>query len=265
MKKFLALSLLIVFLCGSALANGEWYYTQEKENKAPPNATVFPCPKTLISDNDKCMTCHVMAGNKFVLREAKKDAWRNMPHGMEIRHLGGKPIVYYVLSGEINLAESETIEEVMQYAEKENINHLVMEIFSGGGGVFSGWRIKCLMDEWKGKGNIVETRLRSFAASAATIIFAAGTRGHRIANAESELMMHELYTFKLFDLATPSSKEDEAKVLRHLMDTMTIWLASRCNLTKEELDARVRRTEYWLRGKEAHEIGLVDQIIKSDL
>jgi ATP-dependent protease ClpP protease subunit len=74
-------------------------------------------------------------------------------------------------------------------------------------------------------------------------------------------MWHELQTLEIFNLSTPSNKEDEARVLRHLQDTANSWLAEVSNLSKEEVDELVRYKELWVTGPEAVQYGFADGFI----
>ena len=228
--------------------------SQEVKDKAP--QTVYPCPETLITDNDKCMRCHTVPS--FKLKEIFADDYLEYPSGVKILNFGTEDAVgYYVLS----TISTNEITEYLRYLEKHNVTHAVVEIYSPGGSLLAAWKIKGLFDEWMAKGNILETKVLGFAASAGAILFCAGSDGHRIANAQAEFMFHELWTFKMFDFSSPSDKEDEARILRHLQDTINSWLATKCDLTKEELDAKMRKKEYWLNGAEAFEVGFVDKLI----
>lgn len=254
MKTIAAILLMVLLVIGLAFADDE----EEKEEKPKLN-----CPKTLIHDQDKCMNCHVMVGKEFTIKETETDAALDYPTPqMKILNYG-KPnaIGYYLLIGDVTTPETGAVANFFRYLEKHNISHAVMEVFSYGGGLFNGWRIKHLMDKWTAKGNIIETEVGGCAASAAAIIFVAGTDGYRTMNAQSELMFHELWTFKFIDISSPSDKEDEARVLRHLQDTITGWLATKGKKTKEELDALMRKKEFWINGKEALELGFADKII----
>lgn len=252
MKKTIVLVVIFIFVGFFAFAE------EKKEEKTEP---LKWCPKTLISDNDKCMECHVMSGGKFVLKETKPDAHINYPFGTEILNYGTEEAVgFYFLNGTITLSEASLVRNYLNFLGKHGIKKAIIEIYSGGGSVFAGWRIKGYFDQWRASGGIVETQVMGVAGSAATIIFLAGNKGYRQINPQAELMFHELWTFKLFDFATPSDKEDEAKVLRHLQDTISAWIASRSKLSKEELDERIRKKEFWINGEQALELGFADRV-----
>ena len=64
-------------------------------------------------------------------------------------------------------------------------------------------------------------------------------------------MFHELWTFDFLKISSPSDKEDEARVLRHIQDGITAFVASRSILTKQEVDNLIRKKEFWVSGIDA--------------
>ena len=165
-----------------------------------------------------------------------------------------KDNVAYILIDGIN---SNAIEKFFDYLVwHPEIERCVFEIHSPGGSLFEAWRIVGMMELWKAKGMIIETRCYGFAASAGFIIFVNGTPGHRYASATSELMWHELYTFAMFKVSRPSDTEDEAIILRHLQNTASNFLSQRSKLSKKEWKEIVYKKEFWCNGEEALGYGL---------
>ena len=151
------------------------------------------------------------------------------------------------------------VEDFFEYIRwHPEIRHVIFEVHSPGGSLFQAWRIVGLMEYWKSRGLIIETRVHGFAASAGFVVFANGTKGHRFASKTAELMWHELLSFSMFKVDRPSDIEDEAKVLRHLQDTCSTYLAERSNLTKEEWDEKVHKKDFWINGVQAIEYGISD-------
>ena len=145
----------------------------------------------------------------------------------------------------------------------KKIKRVVIEIFSPGGGVFHAQKIISLMDEFKSEGGVVETRSDGASFSAGFYIFAAGSRGHRMVYPYAELMWHEIQSLTGygFVIDTPSSSEEKARVLKHLQKGRNEWLATRGNLTEEELDQKIRNREFWMTGKQAKDYGFADGFI----
>ena len=256
MKKLIPILLAILLVCPMAFA-------QDEHSPSLPKSKA-ECPKTkIVGDVYDCFRCHIMKLNDgnpvFGLKEIRPDAHMVYPDGVKI--INGKGY-FMVESIDSNLGDK--VMDYFRYLKIHNIKNAEMEIHSGGGSLFEAWRIKGMMDEFKAEGNIIETRLRGIALSAGSLIFLAGTRGHRYANPQSEMMFHELWSFAFFKFESVSDKEDEAKIYRHLQDTLSQWVTTRGRIAKEELDAKIRKKEFWINGQEAFELGFVDKLINSD-
>lgn len=219
------------------------------EDKEKPEVSV--CPDTKMKD--QCMTCHVYPD--MSLKEKKPDANRVFPYGpnMSITDDGKTAVIL------ITDIKSNQVEEFFKYVEwHPEITKCIFEVMSPGGSLFEGWRIVGLMDVWKSRGMIIETRVHGCCMSAGFIIFVNGTPKHRFASATAELMWHELYTFAMFKVSRPSDTMDEAIVLRHLQDTASKFLADRSKLSPKEWDAKVHKKEFWCNGEQAIKFGLSD-------
>jgi ATP-dependent protease ClpP protease subunit len=231
------------------------------------------CPKTKMVES--CLTCHVIP--TFELKEKRPDATYDYPNtrtkilGFEEcktieqnqRYIGPTAKIE-CLKGHFFLDSivDEQVADAFRYWNRHGIKHVIFEIHSPGGNLFSAQRIVSLFQYWQSQGGIVETRIYGFALSAGFHIFVAGNLGQRFVGPQAELMWHEIQSFKFLDYSSPSDKEDEGAVLRHLQDTRNEWLASRSKLTKDELDQKIRKKEFWMSGKEAVEkYGFADAYI----
>lgn len=247
----LYLALFIVLLAPAPIAiagTGEWTKeTTIKESGETAEDLSSICPTTLMKTD--CLSCHVRPDWK--LKEAHPNRIYDLPAGTNL--VGGK--LYFYLT-RIQDYRVRALYEWLQW--HQDIKHVVIEVQSPGGSVFAAKRIVGIMNQMKKEGYIVETHVNGFAASAGFVIFVAGSKGYRLVSPEAELMWHELRTFKFFDVSGPADKEDEADVLRHLQDTQNEWLASRSNMTKEEIDSAIRKKELWLNGAQAVEKGFAD-------
>lgn len=216
---------------------------QEMDKRTKP-----PCDKGF-KDESKCLSCHTSPSMK--LKEASPDEGREYPYNTKVRN----GIGYYSL-GKISSVQVWTF---FDYLRHHNIKKAVIEINSPGGSLFDAWTIFSYMDKFDGT---VETRVRSYAASAGCLIFVGGDIGKRFIEPTAMLMWHELLTFKFLSIETPSSTEDQAKILRKMQDTGNKWLAARTKLTKDKIDEKVKRKEFWITGKEAlEEYGFADGFI----
>jgi len=225
----------------SKITTTKVYGSEADNNKSP-------CAKGY-KDESRCMFCHTTPSNKLI--EADQDEEYNYPNVNTVIRDG---VGYYALGG----ISPREVREFFDYLKYHNIDKAVIEIMSPGGSLFDAWTIVSYMDKFKGT---VETRVRSLAASAGCLIFVGGDKGKRFVDATAILMWHELYSFKMFSVDTPTSTEDEAKILRKLQDNTNNWLASRTKLSKDDIDEKVKRKEFWIDGKEAIEIGFADGYI----
>jgi len=251
MKKLLAALMILVF------ASLSWAETHECPNKdkEAEAAVVQQCPKTLMTE--KCLYCHVSP--TFRIKEADPHEPYKYPLGFKFGFdEKGKPLVgRYVME----TIDADKIADIMDYCAQYKVDHIVLELQSPGGSLYEGYKIVGLMREWSNQGKIIETRCYGFAISAGFLIFATGTEGYRFAAPNAELMWHELWTLTWLSIDTPSSKEDEAKVMRHLQDNANAWLAQQSKMTKEEIDEAVKYKDFWMNGVEAVEYGFADALL----
>jgi ATP-dependent protease ClpP protease subunit len=215
------------------------------------------CPKTLISDNDRCFNCHTTPN--FIVKEAAPNEGLRVPNGVILHG----DTMQFAIDGEIQGYLGNQMMEAFDWAERHNIKHVIVELHSPGGSLLDAWRIVGIMNKFRDKFTM-STECYGFAASAAFIIFEAGDIGRRFVSPTAEMMTHELWTVAFLKLETPSSKEAEAEVMRHLQDTIHTWMAKRCSMTKEELDERTRHVDFWMRGAEAVDMGFADGVIGSE-
>ena len=235
------------------IARGNEYYGYSELEKEPPQVG---CPVTLITDNDKCMKCHVLVqggnGVEFGLKEIDPYAKYEFPPSTKV--VEGKLHHYLVY------VNSSDIEQLFHFVIRhpEFGKHIVIEVDSFGGGIFEAWRIKAFFTELESRGYIVETRTRGVAMSAGFIIFVSGTKGYRFVDQNSEFMLHELWSIEWPKVATPSDKEQEAKIYRHLQDNINDWVSTRGSLTKDDIDKRIKYEEMWVVGAEMVELKFAD-------
>jgi len=266
MGLLLALS---VFMCQEARAELEEHECPNKaeavaeaDKAEEPDINFGSCPETRMTD--KCLTCHTAP--TFALKEADPHDvfdYAKVFYGAEKKFFflfdeHGRPKTGYFI---LNTVDASDLQRVMAYCDRHGVNHLVIELFTPGGSLIDAYKCVGLIRHWQAQGNVVETRCYGLAASAGFLIFASGTRGARFLSPQSELMWHELQTLAIFSVESPSDKEDEAKVLRHLQDTANAWLAEVSGKTKAEIDELVRKKEFWINGEEAVAFGFADGLL----
>lgn len=213
------------------------------------------CPKTKMDNS--CFDCHIKPS--FGLKEKAPDAHLSYPNSaMKIMGFDTGNLYGYFLLEDI---ESRQVKDFFDYLHSHNIKRAVIEINSPGGSLFGAQRIISFMESWISAGNELATRVDGFAASAGFLIFCAGEKGKRYISPTASLMWHELMTFKMFSIETPSDQEEQSRILRGLQDIRNNWLATRGKLTKDELDAKIKKKEFWMSGKEAVDYGYADGFI----
>lgn len=258
MKKLSLLALVFFLALVLIYPISPFLFATEKSKEEKPEVW---CPATRFTDNDKCMKCHVMSGKKFVVKETKPDSHLDYPfpaYGMKILDYGKPTQRGYFC---IDTIAPQPVQGALEWFDRHGIKHIVFEVYSYGGGVFDAWKIKGLFDDWKTRGMILETRLYGGAMSAGFLLFCAGTKGHRYAQPNAEIMWHEVQAGQWPEVTSPSKEEHKAEIYRHLQDNAHEWLATRGNMTKEELDNKVKFKEFWFNGREAHRLGFVDHLI----
>lgn len=246
------LVLLLAVILAIALPNS----VLAADDKPDPMLKVLqPCPKTtMIKD---CFECHIKGS--FKVKETKPDAHLDYPNG-NTRIVGfdcGQLEGYYTVK-DIN---ADQLQEALDFYKRHNIKNIVMELFSPGGSMFHGIKMTALMDDWYKNGGTIETRVYGIAASAAFMVFVNGTPGRRFMSPQSHIMWHEVVSAKMFDISSPSDKEDEARILRHFQNTANEWLTKKSKLTKDDIDAKIRKKEYWMNGTDAVKAGFADGFI----
>jgi len=224
------------------------------------------CPTTKITDNALCFRCHVVKKEEDKAKWGLKEIDPNEQYVYPIfsgfyfsLDENGKRVANLLLR-EI---DSEQIEKTFKYlAWHPEIKHINIELHNPGGSMLDMWRIVGLMDSWKTEGKTISTKCNGFAASAAFVLFVNGTPGMRLVHPNAFLMWHEVMSFKMFALTTPSSSEDEAHMLRKFQDNANKWLSERSKLTKEEVDTLVHKKELWMTGYDAVTFGFADGFVK---
>jgi ATP-dependent protease ClpP protease subunit len=258
MKRWLIVGLCLCFVAVAFAHDKEAATTEEKK---PKEESI--CPTTKISDNNKCLDCHVLIPGKpvkFGLREINPHKQYDYPN-FNFRFEDGDCRVGRLLLTDIN---SEAVEKTLVYLNRyPECKKLIIELHNPGGSMFGMWRIVSLMDSFKARGGIIETQCQGFSASASFIVFVNGSKGHRFVAPESFHMWHEAMSLSMFDIKTASSTEEEAKLMRKFQDAAHNWLAARSKVSKEKLDQLVSKKEYWLTGTEMVEMGFADGYISN--
>ena len=221
------------------------------------------CPATKMSDNSKCMDCHVLVNKDgkatFSLKEIPIDAGYTLPLSVSIVNIeDGKKALYF----ENNGTGAYKIREISEYMYNHpEFTRFIMEMHSGGGSVMDAWRCAGIIEEMRGRGIEIETRTYGMAASAGTILLVSGDIGRRFVNPYAEIMLHKLWTFKMFAIDDPDTSEDQADLMKHFQGNINNYILSRTNLEREVLEKNMFKKDWWVTGKECVELGIADGFI----
>lgn len=251
-----AMAVLAIVLLAAGVAWGEPDVKPDEKNG--PIDTRLECLgpiKWKLEWND-CRDCHIIRGG-FALKEMPKFAGRDIPDNVTWVENG---TAVFTVDEDITPLMCNRLIGALRWASDRNMKRLVLEMHSPGGSLLDAWRMVGFINEYREK-MVIETRVYGFAASAAFILWMAGDNGKRFVSPTAELMTHELWTIAWLKVETPSSSENSAETMRHLQDTIHIWMAKRCKMSKEELDKKVKHVDFWLRGSEAVSMGFADGYI----
>jgi ATP-dependent protease ClpP protease subunit len=255
------LCIIVSFLLAiSGVAYAQHGDEAEEKEKAQPEIS---CPQTRISDNSKCMDCHVMLIDKgkakFGLQEIPlESSFSGKPYDLDIVEDGGVLSGYYFLT-RIDPSDFRAISHYM-YTRPE-IKKFIVEIHSPGGNVLNAWRIVGILEEMRSRGIEIETRCYGMALSAGAILLIAGDQGSRFVNAHAEIMLHKIWQFAVFEIADPDSSEDKTNTLKHFQANINAFISERTKITAEEMNDKTFKRNWWISGKEALVHGVADWLI----
>ena len=148
--------------------------------------------------------------------------------------------------------QAELIYLASQITDKRN-QAIKIYINSPGGSIYSLLGLYDVMQQLIEKGFIIQTKAMGLAASAASVILMAGSKGYRSASPHSRVMIHQ-----------PSS------ITYGKITDMKIDLEENLRIKKELIELYRKHTGYdleemmerdkWLTAEEAKELGLIDEI-----
>lgn len=233
----------------------------EEADKAPEVKSI--CPVTRIAND--CMTCHAVVQEngkaRFALKEIDPHAGYEYPNSNFKFMESAEGRYGYFVCMEV---DANAFSRVFSYLDRHGVRRLTIELQTPGGSIMQMWRIIGQMDEWKKAGGEITCLVKGFCASAGFVLLANATPGKRYVAANAEIMWHEVQSLKVifgFSVETPSDKEDEARILRHFQDNGNSFLSKKSKLSKEEIDEKVRKREWWMTGTEAISFGFADKLL----
>jgi ATP-dependent protease ClpP protease subunit len=149
--------------------------------------------------------------------------------------------------------ENFAIGEVIACAENA-IDTLTVEIHTGGGSVFDGYRLYNSMQELRSRGVVVTARINTLAASMGSVIAMAADNVEIASN--GRMMIHEA------SLATHGDAEkmrQAAELLEGISDEIAGIYATKTGKTQKEMRAMMKK-ETWMTAKQAVDAGFADKI-----
>jgi len=164
------------------------------------------------------------------------------------------------LDFEIEGGQAELVRLFFVTLRAKGISHAVIEITSPGGEVAEALKMKAYIEEYQNHGMLVTTKIYCFSASAASFLFLAAN--DRQINPEAIIMFHEIEQPTYMSMQSPSVKEDEAGISRFIQDDLNEYIASRCKLSKDQMDQLVYKRELWINGRIALQLGIATSFIK---
>ena len=158
------------------------------------------------------------------------------------------------LGTDIDDYTSNVIQAQLLYLSSKENTDISLYINSPGGVVYDGLGI---YDTMQFIDCDVQTICTGMAASMASILLCAGTKGKRAALPHSRIMIHQPMGGVR---GQASDIEIEAKQILKLKDELYQILADHSNKTREQIEKDADRN-YWMTAQEAAEYGMIDNIL----
>lgn len=149
--------------------------------------------------------------------------------------------------------DSFAIGEIVACAENA-IDTLTVEIHTGGGSVFDGYRLFNSMQELRTRGVSVTARINTLAASMGSVIAMAADKVEIAAN--GRMMIHEASTAMAGDA---EKMRQTANLLEGISDEIAAIYATKTGKTQKEM-RDLMKGETWMTAKQAVEMGFADEI-----
>ena len=149
--------------------------------------------------------------------------------------------------------DSFAIGEIVACAENA-IDTLTVEIHTGGGSVFDGYRLFNSMQELRNRGVSVTARINTLAASMGSVIAMAADKIEIAAN--GRMMIHEASTAMAGDA---EKMRQTANLLEGISDEIAAIYAMKTGKTQKEM-RDLMKSETWMTAKQAVEMGFADSI-----
>ena len=154
--------------------------------------------------------------------------------------------------------DSFAIGEIVACAENA-IDTLTVEIHTGGGSVFDGYRLFNSMQELRNRGVSVTARINTLAASMGSVIAMAADKIEIAAN--GRMMIHEASTAMAGDA---EKMRQTANLLEGISDEIAAIYSMKTGKTQKEM-RDLMKSETWMTAKQAVEMGFADEIFDTKI
>lgn len=163
------------------------------------------------------------------------------------------------ITGEINDEEQYDVIKWLHYYNDKSGLPVTIYINSFGGSIYTMNAILDLIEELKTNGVVVNTVCIGMAMSAASLILAAGSNGHRFISPRSIVMLHSIQSFLGDNVVKTKDVSIHAKFTEKLQAAYEQTLADYTGKTLKEIKRAVEYENY-LNAEEAVEFGVVDKV-----
>ena len=151
------------------------------------------------------------------------------------------------------------IDALMHWERRDPGQDITILINSPGGSITDGLAVYDTIERLRRKGHRVTTHGSGIVASMAGVLLQAGDE--RILDKRAKMLIHEgSQTFSRGTQMTAAQIEDQQFLSKMLREDILDILAERSTLTKEELQQKWERRDWWLNAEEALELGFADRI-----
>jgi len=169
--------------------------------------------------------------------------------------------VFLQIEGIANLDAAKFTKAVSAF-KNLGLKKIRMVINSPGGNLFAGVHLAQAMMKARAEGMVIETRGYGMIASAALLIFSAGSPGHRFVAPGSVFLYHQVAQSRLFDTADLQEQRRRAKQMEKMQNIFDSFLKmSGVNIDEVRKEFEKWGKEYIFFSGKAIELGFADGLL----
>ena len=178
------------------------------------------------------------------------------------KHLMGLDLASKLMQDRIILLDEEISDEFasqvitqLLYLKNTSKDPIIMFVNNPGGGVYAGLGIYDMMENVKAAGIIIKTRGIGLAASMASFLLSAGSKGERKVFPNCTIMIHQPLMGAAGQVTDVKITYEEGQRLKDKLTNLYIKHGAVSNL------GEFMERDKWLEANEALELGLIDGIL----